>query len=384
LKLPRKLPPHCERWNDRHGKLRIYFRLKGGKRVALPVTVGSAEFDAAYKAALIGEVLTDVPLPRLAPPAAGTFGALIISYQGSAAFADLKPSSKAGYYSRMEIIRAAHSHRTVIGLTRANIVEKVLGPYADRPGQRLAVLKMLRVLIRHAIESGLLKNDPSLGIKKPKSNEIRSWTDKEIYQFERRWSVSTKQRLAFALHLYTGQRRSDIHRMAWDDIVAEARIRVVQQKTGQKVDIPLHTALKEVLAVAHRGQRTILATEYGKPFTVDGFSQFMRSAIIEAGLPLDCQPHGLRKAAGRRLAEAGCSAREIMSVLGHRTLAEAERYTRDADNALLATAAMARLEGAESQTPLHRFGKADENRFDIKAPVEGLALPRGLEPLFSP
>src|SRR5258705_9644309 len=54
----------------------------------------------------------------------------------------------------------------------------------------------------------------------------------------------------------------------------------------------------------------------------------LRDAITAAGLPLDCQPHGLRKAAGRRLAEAGCTAHEIMAVLGHKTLAEAERYTR--------------------------------------------------------
>ena len=79
--------------------------------------------------------------------------------------------------------------------------------------------------------------------------------------------------------------------------------------------------------------------------TVDGFSGFMRDAIKAAGLPLECQPHGLRKAAGRRLAEAGCSSRELMAVLGHKTLSEAERYTRDADQARLASAAVARLEG---------------------------------------
>ena len=94
-------------------------------------------------------------------------------------------------------------------------------------------------------------------------------------------------------------------------------IRVVQQKTG----------------------------EYGRAFTVDGFSGFMRDASRRPGLPLDCQPHGLRKAAGRRLAEAGCSSRELMAVLGHKTLCEAERYTRDADQARLASAAVARLEG---------------------------------------
>ena len=56
------------------------------------------------------------------------------------------------------------------------------------------------------------------------------------------------------------------------------------------------------------------------------------------------QGAGLRRAAGRRLAEAGCSTKQIMAVLGHKSIAEAERYTRDADQIRLATDAMSRLE----------------------------------------
>jgi enterobacteria phage integrase len=78
---------------------------------------------------------------------------------------------------------------------------------------------------------------------------------------------------------------------------------------------------------------------------VDGFSQWMREAITDAGLPLDCQPHGLRKATARRLAEAGSTAKMILSVLGHATLAEAERYTEEADQASLAEVAVIKLEG---------------------------------------
>ena len=89
----------------------------------------------------------------------------------------------------------------------------------------------------------------------------------------------------------------------------------------------------------------IITTAYGKPFTVDGFSGWMRDAISEAGLPLDCKPHGLRKAAGRLLAEAGATAKMIMSILGHTTLAEAERYTEEADQAGLAEDAVIKLEG---------------------------------------
>ena len=60
---------------------------------------------------------------------------------------------------------------------------------------------------------------------------------------------------------------------------------------------------------------------------------------------LDCQPHGLRKATGRRLAEAGATAKMIMAILGHTTLAETERYTEEADQVCLAEDAVIKLEG---------------------------------------
>jgi integrase len=224
---------------------------------------------------------------------------------------------------------------------------------------------MLRVLIRHAIEVGWLTHDPSVGIKRPKMREIRSWTDVEIVTFEKRWPIGTKQRLAFALQLYTGQRRSDVHRMTWADDNGDS-IRVVQQKTGRKLAIPLHKDLLTILATTERKHLTIINTEFGKPFTVGGFSQWMRDAITAAGLPLECQPHGLRKAAGRRLAEAECTPHEIMAVLGHKTLAEAERYTRDADQLRLAGAAITKLEGRNknkaAQTARSKFGNMPKSK----------------------
>jgi integrase len=360
MSMPRKLPPFVERWRDRQGKVRVYFRKDKGRRVALPASIGSADFNVAYQAALSGQLAP--AHENRARPASGTIDALIISYLRSAAYLGLRETTKAGYASRIEALRTQHGHRTVAGLTRERIITGILQPYADRPGAALSILKMLRVLIQHAIGIGWLKHDPSLGIKRPKTHEIRSWTDAEIKAFEERWPIGTKQRLAFALLLYTGQRRSDVHRMTWSDVTG-AGIRVVQQKTGRKLAIPLHRELLTVLAAAGREHLTIINTGYGQPFTVDGFGQWMRHAITEAGLPIECQPHGLRKAAGRRLAEAGCTAHEIMAVLGHKTLTEAERYTREADQAQLATAAMTKLEGRstnrDAQTVSGGLGKAE-------------------------
>jgi enterobacteria phage integrase len=339
--MPRKFPPFVECWRDRHGKIRVYFRQKKGPRIPLPASVGSDDFNAEYQAALSGQLAK--MRERWRPDKPDTIAALVTTYMRSAAYLALRQTTKAGYSSRIEVLRTKHGHRTVSGLTRERIVTGILQPYAARPGAALSILKMLRVLIRHAIDIGWLKHDPSLGIKRPKTHEIRSWTETEIDTFENRWPIGTKQRLAVALQLYTGQRRSDVHRMTWADVNGDT-IRVVQQKTGQRLTIPLHQNLRAILAATDRKHVTILNTEYGKPFTVDGFSQWMRDAITTAGLPLECQPHGLRKAAGRRLAEAGCTAHEIMAVLGHKTLAEAERYTRDADQSQLATGAIARLE----------------------------------------
>jgi enterobacteria phage integrase len=81
-------------------------------------------------------------------------------------------------------------------------------------------------------------------------------------------------------------------------------------------------------------------TAYKKPFSVMGFGNMMSDAIREAGLPNRCKAHRLRKAAARRLAEAGFSASDIMAITGHKTLGGVERYARAAERERLARQAM--------------------------------------------
>ena len=86
-----------------------------------------------------------------------------------------------------------------------------------------------------------------------------------------------------------------------------------------------------------------MLTEYGKAFTPAGFSNWFSECAAKAGLPKNSSPHGLRKAAGRRLAEAGCSAMEIASITGHASLNEVERHTKSAAQGRLARAAIGAL-----------------------------------------
>ncbi len=168
---------------------------------------------------------------------------------------------------------------------------------------------------------------PTVRIKKYPAGEFHTWNDHEIAQFENAWAVGTRERTAFALLLFTGQRASDVAKMKWSE-VDDRGIWVVQRKTKAKLLIPIHPQLRRILRAWGRGEGAILKTAFGEPFTSKGFSNFMAERIGKAGLPDECVSHGLRKAAARRLAEAGCSANEIAAITGHATLEEVARYTR--------------------------------------------------------
>jgi hypothetical protein len=352
----RKLPPNVER-NVVRGHVYFSFRIGKGQRIRLPSDPTSEKFKQAYAAALVGEANAR-PKPQKDAP--GSIGGLIASYYQSEAFRTLGEGSKSSYRSRLEQMRRNHGHRAVAGLTKERIEEKILKPLANKPGAKIDTLKKLRILIRHAKDDlKWLSSDPSDGIKRGKTKEFRAWTDAEMAAFEKRWPYGTKQRVAYELMLNVGTARADVHLITWAQADSED-FEYTRRKTGVPVVVTMANSLRNALEMLPRKHVTIINTEFGKPFTVDGFSGWMRDAMTAAGLPLDCKPHGLRKTLGRRLADASATAHEIMAALGHLTLAEAERYTREADRRRGGRRAIAKLEDHKAnktpQTHTARLG----------------------------
>jgi integrase len=337
--MPRKLPPHVER-NSVKGHAYLSFRIGKGPRIRLPDDPTSEPFRDAYAKAMAS--YGAAPVTTVKKDAAGTLGALIESYLRGGAYTGLAEMSKPGYMSRLNAMREEHGHRSVVGLTKERIKKAFLESLTDRPAAQLDTLKKLRILIKHAIDENLLQHDPSVGIKRPKQKEVRAWTDAEMAAFERRWPVGTKQRTAYALMLSAGTARVDVHRITWKQIDIDS-VGYTRHKSGVAVDIGITADLRKALDAAPREHLTVINTAFGKPFTIDGFSGFMRDAIKAAGLPLDCKPHGLRKTLGRLLADAGATAHDIMAALGHTTLAQAEKYTREADRRRGARRAVVKL-----------------------------------------
>jgi integrase len=117
---------------------------------------------------------------------------------------------------------------------------------------------------------------------------------------------------------------------------------VRQNKTGAELKIPVHPELRAVLNATPSDDLTFLTTTAGKPFRPDVFSNWFRKMCDEAGLH-GLSAHGLRKAGCRRLAEAGCSEKQIAAISGHASLNEIVRYTKAADQERLARDAMTKM-----------------------------------------
>jgi integrase len=124
-----------------------------------------------------------------------------------------------------------------------------------------------------------------------------------------------------------------------------AAIEVVQEKTGTDVWSQVHQRLRKHLQ-GHTGHLVLCL---GAPIHAPESLTTHCSNVQGARFP-GYSPHGLRHLAGSALAEAGCSVHEIMSVLGHRTEAQAIEYVKQANRKIMATSAIAKWEHQRNRT----------------------------------
>lgn len=331
---------HVERFRDRHSKTRYYFRQGKGKRVALQGLPGTDAFNHSY-------ALASKSYDANANTNARTFNTLAKLYFASSKFKQQKRSTQKLTRGVIERFTQEHGHRLVSDMD-ARHIDKLFAEKAHTPGAANLFLAKLKVLLKFARSPKLrwIKDDLTLDIQRFKIGTHHTWTEEEIAQYEKRWPLGTVQRMAFDLSLYTGQRNCDSCRMEWADIINN-KIRVTQQKGGKKLIIPTHRNLQTALVSWPHTGATIVATKKGPSkgsgYSAKSYGDLIKAAALAAGLPNHCVAHGLRKAAGRRLAEAGCTPHQIAAILGHTSLREVERYTVAANQERLADQAMAAM-----------------------------------------
>ena len=337
--MPRRDFPYVQRFTDRHGVMRFYFRRRGYVPATLPGPYGSTAFIAAYEAARQGKPLA-IGAARSLP---GTMSALIAAYYEAPAFRSLSPSTQRVYKNILERFPEANGAKSIHRL-EARHVRKIMNDRQATPDAANRLRTMISILMDFAVSLGLRPDNPTVGVKpfRRKSEGFTTWSEADLEAFRAHWPLGSRERLAFELALGTAQRRGDLCRIGWPHVVGDT-IHVRQNKTGARVAIPILPELREALARKPREHLTFINKSDGTGMTAPSLGNWFREAVRAAGLPDALSLHGLRKATARRLAEVGCTPHEIAAITGHRSLSEIERYTREAEKARMARSAVAKL-----------------------------------------
>jgi integrase len=140
-----------------------------------------------------------------------------------------------------------------------------------------------------AVEEEHLSPNPARDVPLPKtgSTSFRTWAVSEVEKFEERHPIGTKARLALALLMWTGARRSDVVLLGKQH-VRDGWLKFTQQKNRNRkpvtIEIPVLPDLQRVIDASPTGELTFLVSERRRP-AVSAFGNWFRTKCDEAGLP---------------------------------------------------------------------------------------------------
>lgn len=291
------------------GSIRCYYYAwKGGP--ALPGKPGDTGFIEAFNAAIKAK--------RERPD--GEFLEVLAAYQESQKFIDLAPRTQRDYIQHIRKIELEYSDFPTAGLAERQARGEFL-KWRDKlakSSRRQAdyTYSVLALIISWAYDRGLVPANPCLSPGKVYRSE----------RIDKIWDIEAEEAfmasapahvgLAFSFAIWTGQRQGDLLRLPWSAYDGQS-IRLVQQKTGSRVEIPLGQPLRALLSEAPKTTPTILSTTRKTSWTGSGFRSSWRKACMKAGVD-GLTFHDLRGTAVTRLAVAGSSVPEIASITGHR------------------------------------------------------------------
>jgi integrase len=350
--------PFIRRDKDRHGNERVFVR-RNGRSIRLRTAEGTAAFDREYAdalARLAGYKKAPEVAAKVRAPDKHTVGWLAAKYFANGEFTSLDPTSQRIRRSIIEeCLQELHNDFPLRDCPLTKVTPAKIKALLDtkvKAGLRGAAnnrRKYLSAMFGWAVHERHMPFNPARDVRRVRyaTDGFHGWTVEEVDRFQTRHPIGSKARLAMALLLFLGVRRSDLVRLGPkmvretvepDGQVARS-VRFTVRKTrhvrATETEKPILPALWEIMQASQLGKETFLETEFGKPFTANGFGNWMRTRCNEAGLP-ECTAHGLRKASASLAAENGATVHQLMAIFDWVTPSQAEVYTRKADRKRLA------------------------------------------------
>lgn len=342
--------PYVTQDRDSRGNVRLYYR-RNGVKLRLRGPVGSSDFIVDYQMAMSGHDPKERGKPVLSSTKSGSIRDLIGKYYLSSSYHALAPRTRR---VRQQILDRFCQNKNdgdkPYALLEPRHIMLRRDAMVDRPEAANGMIKALRQVYSFAVEYGYHDVNPikEVSLLAGSVDGFKAWSEEDVKAFEDQHPIGTMARLTMALALYTGQRRGDLIRLGPRHIKSHhgrEGLEFVQHKNrnrpGRKVSlwVPIIPELRTIIDASKTGNSTFILTEFGRPFSGDGFGNRFRKWCSDAGL-VGLSVHGLRKTAAAVLAENGCTEQEIMAITGHRTSKEVTRYTQSAKQKTRANSAL--------------------------------------------
>lgn len=272
--------------------------------------------------------------------AEGSIAALITLYLASSEYRRMADSTRAVWRRTLSKISEQRGVALVKDLRTEHLRKDIR---AFTPGAAQNRLKAWRSILKYALEEGWITTDPSTGIRAARGevSPHRQWTENEIEQFRAFWMRGSPERIAFEVIYWTGARCVDAVTLGWQKVDREGWLSFTQAKTKGPATCPIRALPHWAAPMSNDHAHLIdalpsdrilwIVTGTGRARSVKGLSQWVSAIASEAGLPVDCTAHGLRKARAAALAIAGATTSQIGAWTGHSSLSEIAHYTKQAD-----------------------------------------------------
>lgn len=205
----------------------------------------------------------------------------------------------------------------------------------------------LRSFLKFLYEEKYISKDLSkcvLKVPKPRPRLAQTWTREEIERIlnviERGTSVGKRDYAVFTLVSQLGLRTGDIINLTFDNLLwAECKIRLIQDKTGKPLELPLNASVGDAIidylkyGRPKEDKSPFVFVRHTVPFgKVKNFWYPMQRYLSAAQIRLDIEkPHGLhtfRFSLATRLLDEEVPVETISAILGHSNSDSTKVYLR--------------------------------------------------------
>jgi integrase/recombinase XerD len=211
-------------------------------------------------------------------------------------------------------------------------------------------LAAIRMCLRHLVQAGALKKDPTALLQTPHLARSLPVTlsPEDVERLlaaptGESWRVERDRALLEVIYA-SGARVSEAVGLKTDGLEPSLRVVRLFGKGSKMRIVPLGARAREALDVwMQRGRRAInldtrsdfvFLTKNGRPMHRNDAWRVVKQCAIAAGLSHDVSPHVLRHSFATHLVEGGADLRSVQEMLGHASIKTTEVYTHLDSDAL--------------------------------------------------